>query len=496
MDRCAAVLLLFPETFSNDLPDPEYNKAARQHVQKVENLSKDGLLAKFAPQLLPQIDPAINSISFLALLLESLSDRSKKNIDAILPHLVRFLMTFDARQIRYALTQMSNLLTAFAEFERAPMINDAPLVVDLLATALLRIDPTGSVLTTHHLTLVRLAYTTNSIEPALPVLEKTVVFFPGSKPTLAPRLLCDMAAHPTTYITPETGFGANVTPSTVLKYDALRALCFIQRRSWQQAFDSLQHVITYPTAPGVCSNIMADCFQKWQLVGLLLNGKAPSLPFSVATSNIYQTTGKAYIAIAQAFESNTAEALIKEYGRYTQDEWVADGNLGLVKAVLSHYQRWKIADLRHIYTKISLEQIRTLTQSAETGASLGSEQQILNLVQDMIATGMLKGEVVPAANGKPAHLVFHSLTEELSSATFAASMSETTHRIAALAPLVDALCERLETSREYVRHMTRDSNKFNTKDRYGAAGGGGSGGHPFEEQVDDEDLMIGLSTAY
>jgi COP9 signalosome complex subunit 3 len=120
----------------------------------------------------------------------------------------------------------------------------ASLVVDLLATALLRIDPTGSVLTAHHLTLVRLAYTSNNIEPALPVLEKNIIFYPGAKPTLAPKFLCDAAAHPTAYITPETGLGSRVTPSTVLKYDALRALCFIQRRSWQQAFDSLQRVIT------------------------------------------------------------------------------------------------------------------------------------------------------------------------------------------------------------------------------------------------------------
>lgn len=368
----------------------------------------------------------------------------------------------------------------------------ASLVVDLLATALLRIDPTRSVLTLHHLNLVRLAYTSNNIEPALPVLEKTIIFYPGAKPTLAPKFLCDTTLHPTAYITPETGLGLKVVPSNVLKYDAMRALCFIQQRSWQQAFDALQRVITYPAGPGVCSNIMADSFQKWQLVGLLLNGKAPSLPASVSTSaqNIYLTTGKAYVAISQAFESNTADALIKEYGRCTQEEWIADGNLGLIKAVLSHYQRWKIADLRHIYTKISLEQIRTLTQSAETGASLDSEQQVLDLVQDMIATGMLKGEVVPAAadGSTPAHLVFHSLTEELSSAAFAGEMAETTQRIAALAPLVETLSERLETSREYVRHMARDA-KFKDKS-VGFAGGS----HPFEAQVDDEDLMIGLST--
>lgn len=368
----------------------------------------------------------------------------------------------------------------------------ASLVVDLLATALLRIDPTGSVLTLHHLALVHLAYTSNNIEPALPVLEKTIIFYPGAKPTLAPKFLCDTTVHPTAYITPETGLGFKVVPSLVLKYDALRALCFIQRRSWQQAFDALQRVITYPAGPGVCSTIMADSFQKWQLVGLLLNGKAPSLPASMSLSaqNIYLTTGKAYASISQAFESNTADALIKEYGRCTQEEWIADGNLGLIKAVLSHYQCWKIADLRHIYTKISLEQIRTLTESAETGDSLDSEQQVCDLVQDMIATGMLKGEVVPAAadGSKPAHLVFHSLTEELSSAAFAGEMAETTQRIAALAPLVETLSERLETSREYVRHMVRDA-KFKDKS-LGFVGGS----HPFEAQVDDEDLMIGLST--
>ena len=364
--------------------------------------------------------------------------------------------------------------------------------MDLLATAMLRIDPTGSVLTTHHYNLAHLAYTTNNIEPALPVLEKTIIFFPGAKASLSPKLLCDMSLHPSEYITTQTGLGGKIDASIVLKYDTFRALSFIQRRSWQQAFDVLQNVVTFPTAPGVCSTIMSDAFQKWQLVGLLLNGKAPTLPtpVSISTTNIYQTTGKPYIAIAKAFESDTAKKLITEYEQFTQEEWRADGNLGLVQAVLSHYQRWKIADLRNIYTKISLEQIRTLTESAETGAPLETEQQVLDLVQDMISTGMLKGEVKPAADGKPAHLVFHSLTEDLSESAFALKMAETAQRLAALRPIVDTINDRMETTREYVRFLVREAK---TKDKLSSIGGGMS--QPFDLQVEDEDLMIGSSAA-
>jgi COP9 signalosome complex subunit 3 len=359
-----------------------------------------------------------------------------------------------------------------------------------LTTALLRLEPSCSVLTSHHLALVELAYITNNIEPALPIIEKVVVFFPVSKAPTDTRL-CDMQLLPTLYITVDSGFTAKLTSRLVMQYDLLVANCFIQLRSWERAFDTLERLISYPTKDQACSKIMSEGYNKWVLVGLILNGKTPSLPSHIwsGPQKAFATLGKPYASIANAFDTKTAAELKAEFESLGPQFWSDEGNLGLMNYVLAHYQRWKILDLRQVYTKISLERIRMLTQSAEIGAALGTEAKVLELLQDMIAGGMLSGKVVPAADGKPAHLVFLPPAEVLSEAAFAAEMLRTSQRIQALAPLVNITNERLGTSRDYVRFLAGQQN------------GKGKGVlaealMAFDSQIEDEDLMTGLVSGH
>ena len=143
----------------------------------------------------------------------------------------------------------------------------------------------------------------------------------------------------------------------VMKYDLLVGLCFIQQRSWAQAFEALERVVTYPVKDIGCSKIIVEAYQKWLLVGLLLTGRTPTLPSNTAQSvqKSYQTLGKPYISICKAFEGDSAEVLKTEYESLGNQFWSQDGNLGLVRLVVSHYQRWQIIDLHEVYTKISLE---------------------------------------------------------------------------------------------------------------------------------------------
>jgi len=329
-----------------------------------------------------------------------------------------------------------------------------------------------------------IAVRTGNVEPALPVIEKDIVFFPGMKSPNDGRYPCDMQLSPPAYITTESGLTAKLKTSGVLEYDLHVAECFLQRRSWQQAFDALERVISYPTKDQTCSRIMTEAYNKWTLVGLLLNGKTPTLPASTVSGpqKAFLILGKPYASIANAFDSKTAEALKAEFESLGPQFWADEGNLGLMNYVLSHYQRWKIVNLREIYTKISLEQIRVLTKSAATGASLDSEARVLTLVQDMISSGMLSGTIVPAADGKPAHLVFYTPTEELSEDEFAAKMLQTAQRIKDLGPIIKATNERLATSREYVRFLVREQKRTEK---------GGIAGEfvGFETQIEDEDLM-------
>jgi COP9 signalosome complex subunit 3 len=118
MDKLAAALLDFPP--AGGLPDDDqYHWAAKSHSQKVDKLSvsqdfKDAtaqlldvggfLLSVFnyaIADALQHVDPAVNSISHLSLLIAARSANSLPQAD-LLAKISVFLATFDARQIRYA----------------------------------------------------------------------------------------------------------------------------------------------------------------------------------------------------------------------------------------------------------------------------------------------------------------------------------------------------------------------------------------------------------
>ena len=361
--------------------------------------------------------------------------------------------------------------------------------MELVTTALLRLDPTGSVLTSHHVALVKLAYTTDNVELALPLLEKSVVFYPISKPSsmLEELRLCDLELPPAEYITVDSDMTKSLSSTDVLQYDLLRGLCFIQRRSWQQAQQALERVVTYPARDNhSCSKIMLEAHNKWILVGLLATGKTPTLPAITAlgAQKVFTAAGKPYQALGKAFEEKTGQTLKTEFESTGQPFFNEENNLPLVRLVLQHYQRWQILNLRQVYTKISLEEIRERTQSAETAASLATVAEIETLIQQMIDERQLSGEIVHPTDG-PAHLVFHDEpSAELSETEFAHKMLATAQRLKALEPLVRATNERLGSSRDYIRYLVGQQKREKEGRReYDMS---------FMNQVEDEDLMGGV----
>ncbi|KAK4104243.1 hypothetical protein N658DRAFT_466296 [Parathielavia hyrcaniae] len=490
MDKLASALLNFPP--AGGAPDDDrYHWAAKSHSQKVDQLAGTPHFRESAAQLLDHVDPALNSISHLSLLSAARSANSLPQAE-LLAKVSIFLSTFDARQIRYAGKPFSVLLDWLVGWTLFP----ASVAVELLTTALLRLDPTGSVLTSHHVALVRLAFDTDNVELALPILEKNIVFYPGAKGQLEARPLCASDLPPVSYMTVESGLTKQLTSGDVLQYDLLRGLCFIQRRSWAQALEALERVITYPARDNhSCSKIMVEAHNKWILVGLLLNGKTPTLPNHTAAGaqKAFATLGKPYQAIGKAFEESTAESLRTEFESVGPQFFSEENNLNLMRLVMQHYQRWQVLNLRRVYTKISLEQMRARTQSAETAAPLATEAEMEALVQQMIDEGMLSGAIERPADGGPAYLAFHhhetdAQGGELTEAEFARKMARAAQRLAGLEPLVKATNERLGTNREYVRFLALQQKKDKDARRdYDLS---------FLNQVEDEDLMTGVVAGF
>ncbi|KAK4168919.1 hypothetical protein QBC43DRAFT_375459 [Cladorrhinum sp. PSN259] len=488
-----AVLVGFP--YPNTFEDTGlYHNTIVAHRKNLDKLVASPGWGEIAPQLLELIHPAVHSLSYLAVL-NTVKANSSYPLDQLLEKIALFVSSFDARQLRYGGRYFSRLI----QQPRLVDLFPAPIAVDLITTALLRLDPSGSVLTSHHCDLLRYAYMTCTIDAVLPLIEKSIVFYPGMKSTSHDRLPCDPETPSVGFITVDNEFTTALNSKDVLEHDFLRGLSFVHKRRWQDAFDAFERVIAYPikeTSLQSTSRLMAEAYNKWVLVGLLLNGKVPEVHQGILTNpanKLYQTLGKPYVQLGQAFEKgDDVERLLAEYGGVPAVFWDEESNGELVRRVLGQYQAWQIIRLGDIYTKISLEDVRLATQSADTGRPLESVEQVKQVVQGIIRD--YKGNprvprILIEEGGDVPYLVFSDPSEEIEEQEYAERMAGTVRRLKALGPLVKATNERLATSKEYVKAVVAAQKRAEA----GNAAASGQGNEYFDDPVDDEDLMTGLA---
>lgn len=518
MDQIASVILSFPP--SHELRDnDEYNAAAKAHVKRLSQLKQKepALLAAHGRQLLQvntveplclglvlkdkqHVDSAVNSISYAYLLNAIYSSETKNSRlpDDLAECTARFLLLFDDRQIRYAGDVFSSIL----EFVRTGQVFPPSVTIELLASALLRLDPTGSILTSHHLPLVKLAYQTQNAQPVLPLISKSIVFYPGMRGPTETRPLCDMRLPASAYLSIESGFTERVTPAEVMEYDLVCGLVHLSQRDWASAAAAFERVLTFPTRDGGCSTLMVQAHNKWILTNLLLTGTVRTASVQPNVQRAFGTLSKPYVELAKTFEKGATEggaADLKAEAEAGTVFWSEERNDGLVREVLAHYQRQHILRLREVYSKIGLEDIRTLTHSAETGKPLENTSEVEALLRDMIAQDMLAGVVEKPAGTVEGdghgHLTFLPEGTELTETQFFARLQKSAAQILHLAPIINATNERLGTSRDYIKHLAKEQKKKEDGAAVAASGFKDMLDVGFDSQIEDEDLMTGVQVA-
>ena len=379
----------------------------------------------------------------------------------------------------------------------------------VLSKAILKLDQTGSILTSSHLLLVRLAWQTNVVDDVLDVIDKSIVFYPGMANRGDAQYLCDPALAPPSYISRETGLTAVLKAQNVMEYDLLCGMIYCFKRNWAKASAAFERIVTFPTREHGISKIMVDAYKRWILVSLLWKGahsENPS-PLSATASRFYEVLGKSYTVLASHFPTEAAQDL-KDEAEANAQLWEEDNTVGLVQEVLAAYQKWRVLALQDVYSKISIAEVRRETQSAETGTHLPRDEDVESLVQNMIITGMLNGVVEKNDDGT-AFLAFlpatASATAALSERDFAKELARSAERLRQLGPLLRVTEERLATHKEYIKHVVKESKRDKSTDYpastagYGGSGSGGLGASMlgglaagFNVEVDDEDLMGGI----
>lgn len=269
-----------------------------------------------------------------------------------------------------------------------------------LATALCRLDPDHSVLTSHHLILARLALETGVITPALPILESFILYFPTKLETTKPKYKCDISLQAQAWITYTNGFTGLLKSQDVLEYFMFCGTAFISLRRWTDAADALENAVRFPSKDGSVSKIMVEAYKKWLIVNLLLKGENVKLPSTTSShaSKAYHTLAKAYETVATIFETGKADRL-KEEIEFGQRTWQTDHNLGLMLEVLAAYQKFGIRNLGKVYSRVSINEVTQLTYSAETGDRLPSDDATEALIRDMISQKTLLAALSRSAVG-------------------------------------------------------------------------------------------------
>lgn len=449
MAEILPTLLHFPPNGSNTkkkLTPREYDTQISSYIKDLSKI-KDVSYTKTTDKknLLDLIDPAINSVAYMVTFNRQIKAAGKdsKQKEALAAYAISFLHQFDPVQVRYAGEEWRFLWETVCEVLAANRSVDlSPLV-----TGILRLDPTAGTFTSNHLRVVRLALGNGVPSQALPILSKNIHAFPTKTSNRIPEELpSEEHEFSNAFITQASRHSLEIRTEWVLEYYLLGASIYIALKNHVRARLFLEHVLLSPSQPktGGVSGLQAEAYQKWTLLGLLVEGKRFQTPATMdwkALVSIRNATA-AYDSLAMDFEKRDLKKFQAEF-EVGGTLWADDGNLRLVKEVAAALLRYKVIDLQKTYAALPVTRVAEVMDM--------DVEQTSDLLQDMIATGSLL-----ASLSQSGVLTFRSSEAKLPDvADGPDDLEARTQRIEELVKSVREADRRLQLTKWYVEHAQR-----------------------------------------
>ncbi|GKZ58369.1 hypothetical protein AnigIFM49718_004187 [Aspergillus niger] len=405
----------------NNTRDERYDTQIRDLVAYIKNCDKNS----DTQYLLDNLHPSLHTLSYLLILnlhIDNLQIRAKENLpDEIKPgndlwtRVAYFLQHFDPIQVRYAgheWRRLVELLAQAAEVTAKPF-----LAVQVMKEALLRLNSPG-ILTSLHVTFLRLSLLSKSYHYALPVMERWIFQFPASSVQAyrkhISRPLCSEDTFGDTFISDASGFSAKLTYRDHMRFFLYGAMIYLALKKWDKALHWLSVVISSPVNDSV-SKIMVEGYKKWVLASLLAHGKLISSPrvISAHVLKVFQTLTKPYASLADAFERGDLPRLRAEID-IGRSIWRADNNEGLVSQLFHAYNSFLVMKLGRTFSALTTADVaqRTLAPLAFSASieefvallvielQLGNESlQILSRNQRWPDASRVSGDAVGESDG-------------------------------------------------------------------------------------------------
>ncbi|KAL5621578.1 hypothetical protein BROUX41_006478 [Berkeleyomyces rouxiae] len=481
----------FPPPNITDLSDADYDRLIKEHVQlimqgPVEQASGDitnatqFLQAKY---LAKALDPAVHTISFGLVLEATLRKHSSDVTPLFASELLKFTALLDRIQIRYIGPSAVYLLDTILDLK----ILNATIAVDAVTTALLRIDPSISFLSSIRSRVVTIAYKASLLDLVMPLVSTVPLHFPGGPYPPAPHL-CSRMLPPPEYM---ANMSATITSRDVLMYEMTCGLALCTKGQWKAARNSFGRCAVHRLRNGGLVNVSVDAYKRWILTTLIVLGSVGPATFPSPSTQImhkvFSSLSKPYMEVAQAFGKSYAD-LQAQIDSHSVT-WVRDNNAGLIEMVCGYYPKWQISRLQNIYRRCTVSEIQQHLSTTMAGSTPNLENTAA-MVQAMISESMVMARLVPAQDNVPAHVVFLKPSEFRTPAELKARFNALRDSMARLESVGQDMTRLVKTLPDYVLAMNHDA-----KRKKPVPEGDKLPPADFDISMDDEDLMAGISTA-
>ncbi|KHJ35564.1 putative cop9 signalosome complex subunit 3 [Erysiphe necator] len=469
MDNALSKLLSFPPhpPPPNPLTDHQYDEKIKEQIEAIKGLPTQTLLQTTSggEHALDVINPAINTIPYSFVLLANIStysDASERvHMKKIWEKIKGYLYLFDPRQVRYIGSEFNVIIETALNY--AQEINQPDLAIIPLKEAITRLDPTGAVLTSNHLRLVKLVLETHHYEAMDSFLDQFILYVPDSNKLPNQKYLCAMTLNPSTYITSISGLTKKLNYLDILEYFIFCGMICLGTRKWSSALRHFECAITYPVRDAI-SKPMLEAYKKWVLTGVILHGKL--LPLPKITSSIaakaYHALAMPYESLAHTFENDTASRL-KSDAQLSEQLWATDCNSGLVFEVLASYQKIQIRNLANVYCKLSLPEIHSQT----TCARLDSDNLSVNDTEELVLSMISQGELLATISKSPSNpsiLTFSPVGPVLSEQQVHQELIATKSRIQYISQEIKITDRNLIHNKEYIKFLQKEKRNIKQED--------------------------------
>lgn len=201
--------------------------------------------------------------------------------------MVLLIKTFDPAQIRYAASEwrnVMNMISKAAELENKVGFYHKPsdfidltdqlkpiLAIRPLKDAIIRIDPTSTILTITHVYLVRMCLLAKAYKSARQIIDQTIFSIPSAADQLYFQRSLDDSTKKIARYTYPFELSANLTYADHLQYFLYSGMIYMSLKEWRKASHFLSIVISSPVVNAV-SVIQVEAYKKWVLVNLLEKG--------------------------------------------------------------------------------------------------------------------------------------------------------------------------------------------------------------------------------